>query len=223
VSKIKTVILTTLVSVCLNPLILAADAPLEWDGLQKTKIKGVDLAYVRPGVSLAQYNKVMLDPVEVAFAKNWKPEQTASHLRLSQEERDRIQQELSKPAADTIADTLSKKDGYPIVTAPAPDVMRLSTALIDVYINAPDVQTPGRSRTYVMNAGSMTLVAELRDSETGALLARVLDQREARDNVGMTWSSSVSNSAEARNLVSQWAKILRSRLDAVRKHPAASE
>ncbi|HET9447729.1 MAG TPA: hypothetical protein VFO35_15795, partial [Steroidobacteraceae bacterium] len=90
------------------------------------------------------------------------------------------------------------------------------TALVDVYVNAPDSQAPGRSRTYVMNAGRMTLVAELRDSETGALFARVLDAREARNNVAMTWSSRVANSAEARNAVAQWAKILRARLDAVR-------
>jgi Protein of unknown function (DUF3313) len=200
-------------------LALGAEPPVEWDGLQKTKIKGIELAYVRPGVNLAQYSKVILDPVQVAFAKDWKPEQTASHLRVSQEDRDRIKNDLAKLAADTIKDTLSKKDGYPIVEAAGPDVMRLSTALVDVYINAPDVQSPGRSRTYVMNAGRMTLVAELRDSETGALFARVLDAREARDNMGMTWSSRAENSAEARALVSQWAKILRTRLDAVRAQP----
>ncbi|HET9447545.1 MAG TPA: DUF3313 family protein [Steroidobacteraceae bacterium] len=195
---------------------LGAEPPLEWDGLQKTKIKGIELAYVRPGVNLAQYSKVILDPVQVAFAKDWKPEQTGSHLRVSQEDRDRIKNDLAKLAADTIKDTLSKKDGYPVVETAGPEVMRLSTALVDVYINAPDVQSPGRSRTYVMNAGRMTLVAELRDSETGALFARVLDAREARNNMGMTWSSRAENSAEARALVSQWAKILRTRLDAVR-------
>jgi hypothetical protein len=159
---------------------------------------------------------VILDPVEVAFAKDWKPEQTGSHLRVTQKDRDRIKNDLTKLAAETIKDTLSKNDGYPVVEAAGPDVMRLSTALIDVYINAPDVQSPGRSRTYVTNAGRMTLVAELRDSETGALFARVLDAREARDNMGMTLSSRAENSAEARTLVSQWAKILRTRLDAVR-------
>ena len=62
----------------------------------------------------------------------------------------------------------------------------------------------------------MTLVAESRDCETGSLLARVIDQREAPKNLAMTWSSSASNSAEARNLVNKRAKILRARLDAVR-------
>ncbi len=70
-----------------------------------------------------------------------------------------------------------------------------------------------------MNAGRMTLVAELRDSETGALFARVVDEREARDNMTLQWSNRVENSAEARAAVSRWANILRARLDAVRAQP----
>jgi hypothetical protein len=217
-------ILILAVSLGVNHTVWGADAPVEWDGLQRTKVKGIDAAYVRPGVDLAQYGKVMLDPVVVAFDKNWKPERTGSRTALSPEDRERIKSDLSKLAWDAIKDTLGKKnrqsDGYAVVAAPGPDVMRLSTALVDVYVNAPDVQAPGRSRTYVVNAGRMTLVAELRDSETGALFARVLDQREARGNVGLTWSSSVQNSAEARNAVTSWANILRARLDAVRTSEA---
>ncbi|HET9449016.1 MAG TPA: DUF3313 family protein, partial [Steroidobacteraceae bacterium] len=110
-------------------LALAAESPVEWDGLQKTRIKGIDVAYVRPGVNLAQYAKVMLDPVQVAFDKDWKPERTGSQMRLSQADRERIKNDLAQLAADTISDTLGKNDGYPVVTSPGPDVMRLSTAL----------------------------------------------------------------------------------------------
>ncbi len=96
-------------------------------------------------------------------------------------------------------------------------MLRVSAALVDVYANAPDTMEPGRSRTYVMNAGHATLIAELRDSETGAILARVADAREARGNAGMLQvSSSVTNSADARMLISDWARLLRKRLDAVR-------
>ena len=202
-------------------IVLAADAPVEWDGLQKTKVKGIDVAYVRPGVDFSKYGRVMMDPVQVQFSKDWKPEKTGSHMQVSQEDRDRIQKGLAELATKTFAETLQEKDGYPVVTTPGPDVMRVSAALVDVYINAPDIPTAGRSRTYVVNAGRMTFVAELRDSETGALFARVVDQREARDNATWTWSNSVENSSEARRMVSQWAKILRTRMDAVRAQPKA--
>jgi len=40
------------------------------DGLQKINVKGLDLAYARPGASLAAYKRVKLDPVEVQFDKS---------------------------------------------------------------------------------------------------------------------------------------------------------
>jgi hypothetical protein len=197
----------------------ADKAPAEWDGLQKTKIKNIDLGYVRPGVDLTAYKRIMIDPVEVRFSKDWNPNRTGSRLPVSQADRDEIAMKLGALAEKTWADVLSKDNGYPIAKEPAPDVMRLSTALIDVYINAPDVATAGRSRTYVMDAGHMTLVAEMRDGETGALFARVVDVAVGTDTGQLQWSNSVENSAEARDAVTRWAKMLRKRLDAVHEHP----
>ena len=37
------------------------------DGLEPITVKGIDAAFARPGASLAQYDKVLLRPVEVAF------------------------------------------------------------------------------------------------------------------------------------------------------------
>ena len=189
------------------------------DGLQKVAVKGIDVAYVRPGSSLAPYKRLMLDPVEVAFSKDWDPEKTGSRMKLTEEEREKIRSDLAKLFTRTFKEEL-EKGGYPIVDKAAPDVLRVTAGLIDVYINAPDVMTPGRTRTYVVNAGRMTLEAEFRDSETGAALARVADQREARDDMFLQMSSGVENSAEARAMIANWARILRSRLDAVRMQSA---
>ena len=54
--------------------------------------------------------------------------------------------------------------------------------------------------------GEATLVIELRDSPTGALLGRVLDRRETLDT-GMQWSNRVTNTSDFRNLFKAWASI----------------
>ena len=185
------------------------------DGLQKITVKGIDVAYARPGANLAPYKRIMLDPADVAFSKDWDPQKTGSRMRLSEKDREEIRSGLARLFDKTFKEEL-EKGGYAVVDKSAPDVLRVTAGLIDVYINAPDVMTPGRSTTYVVNAGRMTLVAELRDSETGAILGRVADQREARDDMSLQMSSSVENSAEARAMIANWARILRSRLDAVR-------
>jgi hypothetical protein len=189
------------------------------DGLARVDIRGVYAAYRRPGAELKEYRKVMLDPVQVAFDPDWDPKRTGSNLRLSAEDRERIRRELAELFMEVFSKELTTDGGPPLVTSAGSDVLRLSTALADVYVNAPDTNEPGRSRTYVMSAGSATLVAEVRDSESGAILGRLFDRREA-DTGMLQWSGSVHNSAEARRMFTRWAQLLRERFDAVRNAPA---
>ena len=188
------------------------------EGLKKVNVKGIDAAYVRPGSTLGNYKRILLDPVQVSFSKDWKPDKTGSYLPLSQEDRERIRKDLAELFVTTATEVL-EKGGYPVVTESAPDVLRVTAELADVYINAPDTMSAGRSYSFVMSAGHMTLVAELRDSETGQIMARVFDQREARNDHYLQLSTSVSNSAEARDAVRMWANVLLGRLNAVRVEP----
>jgi hypothetical protein len=60
----------------------------------------------------------------------------------------------------------------------------------------------------------MTLFAELYDSESGQVLARLVDRREARNTTGsLTLSNSATNAADAEAIASTWARILRKALD----------
>lgn len=189
------------------------------DGLTRVDIRGVDAAYRRPGVDLHKYRKIMLDPVQVAFDPDWDPKRTGSNLPLPAEDRERIRRELAELFMQVFSEELTKDGGAPLVTSAGPDVLRLSTGLADVYVNAPDTMEAGRSRTYVMSAGHATLVAEVRDSESGAILGRLFDQREAGNTGVLQWSGSVQNSAEARRVFTRWAQLLRQRFDAVRNAP----
>ena len=71
---------------------------------------------------------------------------------------------------------------------------------VDVFINAPDVPTAGRSRTYTMDAGSMTLVLQVNDAVTGTLLAVAFDKRRTGSST-MQWTTSVSNRAAAEQML----------------------
>lgn len=187
-----------------------------YDGLTKAKVKGIDLAYTRPGSTLAAYGKVMLDPVTVAFRKDWDPDKTGSRQKLSNQERQNIKGGVAKAVYQEFARELQEKSTYKVVAAPGPDVLRVKADIIDLYVNAPDTMTAGSSRVYAVSAGEMTLVAELFDSETGQVIARVIDRREARDTGTLQLTNSVVNASEVTSIASSWARILRSRLDAAR-------
>jgi len=195
----------------------AAKPPEEWDGLKLVKLKGLDAAYARPGADFSIYTKIIIDPIQVAFAKNWDKKSTVYKQKLSTKELDDIKTKLGKLAEETFAEEFSKKNGMQIVSEPGPEVLRFSSAIVDLWPRAVDTQEPGRNYTYTTSAGSATLYAELRDSETGQLIGRVVDAREARNSSTMRWTNSVENTAEARAMVSDWARILRKRYEAIRE------
>ena len=108
---------------------------------------------------------------------------------------------------------LQDKSRYQVVDEAGPDELRVKVAIVDLYVNAPDTESVGMSRTYTVSAGQMTLFAELFDSESGQLLARVIDKREGRDNQMYQLSSSVVKRGELQDIASAWARILRRALD----------
>ena len=193
----------------------AAKLPESWDGLERRNVKGIDAAYVRLGVVFTVYRNVVIDPVEVAFDKDWKPNRDMrASGRLSADDLQEIKDEMASEFRRIFAEQLAA-GGYDVVAKPLDDTLRVSAGLADVYINAPDAMTAGRTRTYTMNAGQMTLVMELRDGPTGQLLARVVDRYVGTETGFAQLTSGVTNSAEFRRAVSAWAKRLVAALDKV--------
>ncbi len=183
------------------------------DGLQKINVKGLDLAYARPGASLAAYKRVKLDPVEVQFDKSWEPTVTGSRIKLGPEEREKIRASVAKLVEEEFAKALQKGGTYQIASESAPDVLRVKASVLNVYINAPADTGFGRSKTYVSSAGQMTLLAELSDSTSGQMLARVADRREGNSMARMERVEPGDNEGAARDVAAAWAQILRKALD----------
>jgi len=199
---------------------LANAPPAEWDGLVRVQDRRLDHMYLLPDVSFAGYTRVRLDPVEVSFYRNWNPNRSPSQ-RLRRSDVENIKSTLANEFRRVLSDTLAR-GGYKLVDEDGEDVLRVQAAIVNLYITAPSAAAPGRSRTFVANTGQMTLVAELRDSVTGQLLARAVDTVRGRQTGGFQLGSSVTNMADARRALSQWADVLLTGLDdAEGRTPAA--
>lgn len=193
-----------------------APAPQQWDGLELRPSRSFDRVYVRPGVRFDEYRRVRLDPAVVEFDKAWDPNAHERDLsrHVRPEDVEEIKQGLAQMLQSTFAEELAR-GGYEAAAESGPDVLRVTPRIVDLYVNAPDVMAAGRSRSYVMDAGRMTLVVEARDAVTGQLLARVVDRKQGTDFGTLQWANSVTNSVEAQRAISQWARALRAGLDAV--------
>ena len=188
------------------------EAAMRRDGLQKISVKELDLAYARPGATLTAYTRVKLDPVEVGFRKAGDPSREGSAIKLSSEERERIRAGVARVVQEEFAKELQKNSSYRVASDAGPDVLSVKARVLDLYVSAPNVGG-GRSRTLVSSAGQMTLVAELSDSASGQVLARVADHREASKGGRMYLVNGMVNEDEARKIAAEWARILRTALD----------
>ena len=192
----------------------ALDEAMGQGGLQKTSVKGIELAYAKPGATLANYKRVKIDPVDVAFDKSWDPTRTGSNIKVSSAERQRILDGVAKLVQEEFTRELQGNSGYAVTEETGDDVLNVKIHIVNLYVSAPDTgSSSGRSRTYVVSAGQMTLVAELVDSKSGDVIARVVDRREARSTGRVSLSGSVYNEGEARSMAAAWARILRKALD----------
>ena len=192
----------------------------EWDGLVRTPGTRIDAVFLKPGVVISDFNSVLLDPVEVSFASNWDPNQRqrSSARRLNSNDVAAIQTGLADMFRETFRANLAS-GGFDLVDEVGPETLRVTAAIVNLYVTAPDTMSAGRSRTYTANSGQMTLVAELRDSVTGELLGRVVDTRRGRSTGMMQFTNNVTNTADARRAIGVWATALRQGLDEVYGRP----
>ncbi len=205
--RIRTVLTAVMLSFLAVTVNAADKPPGNWDGLVEVNSKRLDLAYLAPGADFRSYTKVMVDPTQVAFHKDWMKNMN-NRRDVSRKVTEEHAKDIIDAARTNFADVFTEvfeKAGYTVVTAPGDDVLRISPGVANLYINAPDLMSAGRSQTYSANAGEATMILELRDSQTGALLGRVVDRRETRDAIGMQPANRVTNTNDFRALFKTWA------------------
>ena len=197
------------------------------DGLVLDQSVTAAEVYKRPGASLAGYDEYGLTPCKVAFKKNWMRDQNQSRLdlnnRVTQKEVDRIKDRLSTECDKHFRAALEQAPAYKLVESfsEGEKVLILEPAIINLDIAAPDVMSPGMSRTYTTSAGEMTLLLEVIDATTHEVLFRVVDRKRARDTAWLQWTNSVTNQSDADRALRHWAGKLREALDKAHASPGA--
>jgi hypothetical protein len=200
------------------PLAEAASPPASWDGLTRVSSKKFDYVYLLPGADFRTYTKVMLDPAEVAFQKNWLRDYNSrsASMRMSQSDAQRMLGEVQQGFEEVFRKAYPA-GGYTITDTPGPDVLRVRTAVVNLNVAAPDVMAPGRTRTFSQEAGGASLIIEVRDSTTNALLGRAVDNQAV--GFGAPYRrDSVSNRADFERLFNQWAKRSVEGIDVLKAH-----
>jgi hypothetical protein len=207
------------------PLHAAPPLPAPYEDLVQIKSRNLDAVYLLPGADFRGYSKIMIDPVQVSFRKDWVKETNRSRgtsRRISDQDAQQIAQ-TARSGFETIFSAAFKAKGYDVVTSPALDVLRLAPAIANLYINAPQATGgPGVSQTYTVEAGEATLVLEVRDSTTGAVLGLAVDRSATRRSGSVTLATGSSNRADFEDLFKRWADICVKGLEQLKAAPPVS-
>ena len=178
------------------------------EGLQAVSAKNFEAAFVRPGVTFADYEKLMVDELELAFRT---PDRAENQFALGEDQKTRFRAAL----ATAFGEELGKLESVEFVTEPGPDVLALHVRVQDIVARAPGrrVGGAGRAGFALETVGEMTLVMELRDSQSDEVLLRVFDRQAVEGAAMVSGQSVVSTWEGVERLVSRWAKRAREGLD----------
>ena len=217
--RVSLTILTLIFSfTTMSPVWAKKDLPAFNDeGMELVKNSDLATVYADPGADLSIYNRIMLLDATVAFKKNWKRNQNRSNpLKVRDSDMVKIQQEVADIFREVFTQELVD-GGYVITDEVGEDVLLVKPEIVDLDVTAPDIRSSARSSTYAESAGEMTLNLELFDSLTNDKIAKATDRKRDRTSgLRMEWRTSVSNRADARYMMTAWAKALRSALDEAR-------
>lgn len=206
-------ILFTALALAIAVPVLAATP--SWDGLTEVNSRRMGTTFLLAGADFRPYKRVMLDHPEVAFRNNWLRDVNRNQRggrRVSQSDAERILASVATDTTDIFAREFTRA-GFEVVTKPGAGVLRVRTDIIDLFVNAPDVSSSGRTQSFTTNAGEATIVLEARDSQTNALLARAVDRRRAQGTPNVpTQANRVTNTADFRRIAQTWARTTAEKL-----------
>lgn len=208
--RLYVLVLALLLAACApQPTVPVAPTSTNPDGLEQVSSRYFDLAFLRPGVDFSPYRRLLVTGSELGFKT---PDRSQQQFPLTAEQKDRFRQTL----VEQFKAEFAKLQNTSLTDEAGPDVLAVRIRIQDILTTVP-AQAVGRSGWGSLSLramGEATLVIELRDSESGEILARVYD-RQAIEGVAIAQGADapLTRFEDVEKLSQQWASTVRERLD----------
>jgi len=186
------------------------NAEVSFDGLHLVNKTRMDKVWIKPGINLSQYDKVIFEGAGIQYraVKGGNlHNSSADAFPLSE----RQKSGLEKAAKESFQSEFNKFKYFTVASTPGTGILKVTLALIDVVSRVPPKST-GRNSFYISDLGQAVLVVELSDSVTNEILARAVDGQRIK-TLTMQESNPVTNLNEVKRSVRRWGLTLRKGLD----------
>ena len=202
---------------CTTPATIdrSPDAEITFDGLNPVIGGPMDQAWARSDFDISTFSKVMVQGAGVEFRPGGETRRGRElapngHFAVTVEEKERFREQMSA----AFLEELSTSEVFAVVEEAGPDVLLIQGSLHDVISFIPPDPIHTRGSIWLDRIGQATLVLEVRDSVSEAILLRAVDRRAAEQaGSAPSHSNRVTNSSEFRRLARTWASLLREGLE----------
>ena len=193
------------------------EAETTFDGLVRVDNSVLSKVWVRPGVDMSGYTKLLpvITNIQYAAARDYRGNMSLrsgqDNFPMSDAEKERFE----KAANEVFLEEFAKSQKFALTDQLGDDVLFIRVEILDVTSMVPP-EGPGQ-RFYVRTIGEAGLVLEVYDSKEKQILARAADRRAFNfpgDQIRMT--SRGITEAQVKNGLRAWARTLVSGLDSVK-------
>lgn len=199
----------------ISPLSLASDVTVKSDELQLVN-QEFRLKVYRPDETVkgtfAQYKHIIVEPVSVAFRKNWRRrynhDQSTLANYINKGEQEKLASKVKVLFDEEFAKQIGKLSTLSAVDKAQAGTLKLVPKIEKLSITQPDLKNNTTTRSLVFSAGHATLVMDVYDAASNKHLGRIEDTRYATEHHEAQRVSSVFNRSEAKRVVRRWARDL---------------
>ena len=180
----------------------------DFEGLRRIETRNFTAGFERPGADFTAYSGVIFQSVQVAYRT---PDRSQNQFPLDETKKEAFRDLLKK----TFVTEFENLQNIELVEQPGPTRLDLHVRVQDITATLPGrrVGDVGRATFALEAIGEVTLVIELRDSESEEVLMRVFDQRAVEGVAMLQGNQTVSRWPDIEQLCQQWALRVRTGLD----------
>ncbi len=188
---------------------------LSYDGLQRRDSKVFEHVWVRKYFDVRSYHKIIFKSPHVEYRPIMKGSGAAGSeggFALTQRQKESLY-EILNTAFQT---ELAKSKFFKLTTEPGTDTLIIRGDLLDVVSFVPPDESGRNDLLKLADIGEATLVMELYDSTSDSIMVRAIERVSAKHDP----NTPPTTAADAvKQTATQWATILRERLDAAASIP----
>ncbi len=172
------------------------------------------IVLVRPGVEMAEYTGLIVDPFMLTYASGVDPGDEPVRT-LDREDEERFKQVVR----DAFFREMRRSDGFELTDRPGPSTLRVQGWLYDLALDEPPTDD---ARNFPLCFGRVVVLLTIRHSETAQSIAEIGDRTELTCPVQSGGYATTTWSAIGRG-VGGWAVRLRGWLERLRALPPVEE